>query len=259
MVGDLVCERAIPPAGKRPYPLLFVHGMWLGTWCWANYLAAAVDRGWDAWAVTLRGHLFSRPVPDRGTVSVRDYARDIQDTLDRVGPAVLVGHSMGGLAAQLVAVCDKRVRAVALVASVPPRGILPLSAPALLRIWRYLPWLLRERAFRLRGSDVRAMLTNRLAASAHQDVLQRLVPASGRAAREILTGVAVRAKAVSCPTLVVGARHDRLTPVWMQRRIAERYGADYLESAAHGHMLMIEDGWETIASQIFSWLEAGIS
>ena len=74
-----------------------MHG---GSWYLRNWLYAAAQAGWDAWALNLRGHHGSRSVRDVGRLSVLDYVEDVHDCLRTFREAVLVGHSMGGLVAQ---------------------------------------------------------------------------------------------------------------------------------------------------------------
>ena len=64
--------------------------------------------------------------------------------------------------------------------------------------------------------------------------------------------------AVRCPTLVVGAEDDRMTPASLQRRIARRYGSEYHDAGRHGHMLMLEDGWEQPFKDVLAWIERAI-
>ena len=66
------------------------------------------------------------------------------------------------------------------------------------------------------------------------------------------------ARAVRCPTLVVGALQDRLTPAALQRRIAARYRAEYQEAAGHAHMLMLEEGWERPLKDTLAWMERAL-
>ena len=95
-----------------------------GSWYLENHLKAAAADGWDAWAINLRGHWGSRPVPDLGRVSVLEYVEDVRDCLRALGPAAVLGHSMGGLVAQKIAE-EGAVTAAVFLASAPPRGTRP--------------------------------------------------------------------------------------------------------------------------------------
>jgi pimeloyl-ACP methyl ester carboxylesterase len=64
---------------------------------------------------------------------------------------------------------------------------------------------------------------------------------------------------VDCPTLVVGAQWDRITPVGVQRRIAAKYEAEYLEAAGHAHMLTLEEGWEQPFKEVLGWIDRAIA
>ena len=145
-IGDLVLEHAAPAGRAHSRSVLFVHGMWGGSWYLRNYLYAAAQSGWDAWAVNLRGHGESPAPRGLGAVSFLDYVDDVRHCLDRLGEAVLVGHSMGGLIAQKVAE-GGGVAAAVFLTSAPPRGILTLEWPVLTRATRYLPAIVTGRPF----------------------------------------------------------------------------------------------------------------
>jgi pimeloyl-ACP methyl ester carboxylesterase len=78
----------------EPLPVVLVHGAWHGAWCWSKQLSELDRRGIEAVAVDLPGH-GSSPEPfgdlygDAATVAAAVAA---------VGPAVVVGHSYGGMA-----------------------------------------------------------------------------------------------------------------------------------------------------------------
>lgn len=255
-IGDLLLERATPRAGTNRPPILFVHGMWGGSWYWTNYLSAAADAGWEAWALNLRGHHGSRPVTDLGRVSALDYVQDVLDCLRELGEAVVVGHSMGGLIAQKVAE-RPGVRATVALTTAAPRGILVLRWPVLSRMVKYLGPIIGNRPFVASRADADALVLNRLSRDRQAWAYDRLVAESGRAARELALGlIDVNEAAVRCPFLVVGAEHDAITPVGVQRRIARKYGARYLELAGHAHMLMLEEEWEAPFQEILDWVEA---
>lgn len=257
-IDDLVLEHAAPAGRAHPTPVLFVHGMWGGSWYLRNYLYAAAQAGWDAWAVNLRGHGENRAPRGLGSVSLVDYVEDVRRCLARLGRAVLVGHSMGGLIAQKAAEGGD-VAAAVFVTSAAPRGVLGLSWAVLARMTRYLPAMIGARAFSVSRAHADHLFLNRLSPEQRQWAFPRFGAESGRAARELaLGGLAVDADAVRCPTLVVGAADDRITPAALQRRIARRYRAEYQEAAGHAHMLMLEDGWERPFKDVLAWLERAV-
>lgn len=254
-VGDLILDHVPARGTARRHPLLLVHGMNGGSWYLRPYLEAAAAAGWNTWAVNLRGHWGSRPVPDLGRVSVLDYVQDVRDCLAALGPAVVLGHSMGGLVAQKVAE-GGGVTAAVFLTSAAPRGIMILSWPVLRRVWRHAGPVLGSRPFKPSPDDAAALIANRLPPETAARLYPQLVPESGRAARELALGaIGVNAGLVRCPTLVVGAEHDVITPARVQRKIAAKYGASYLEAVGHAHMLMLEDGWQRPLDAILAWID----
>lgn len=258
-IGDLLLERVPSRGARKPCPLLFVHGMWLGAWCWERYLRAAAEAGWEAWALNLRGHHGSRPVPDLGEVGVEDYVQDVLDCMRVLGEVVLVGHSMGGMITQKVAEVGG-VRAAVLMTSAAPRGILVLRWPVLSRMPRYAFALAASRPFLLSREHADVLLLNSFPPDRRAEVFSRMVPESGRAARQLAFGlIAVDEGKVGCPALVVGAERDSITPAAVQRRIAAKYGADYREAAGHGHVLLLEEGWEGPCREVLDWVARALA
>ena len=252
-VGDLVVERSTPRRPAWPVPVVFVHGLWGGAWLFDDWLPFASDRGWDAWAPNLRGRAGSRPVPDLGKVTMQEFAHDLLDVLDATGPAVLVGYSMGGLLTQMVA-SDPRVRAFALLCSVPPRGIVALSPAVARRTPRYVRALFGGRRFGPTRRDADDTLMNAMAPTDRDRWFPRLIADSGTAARQMALGaISVDAAGISSPSLVVSASVDRISPPSVQPKLASRYGSERLEFPGHDHLIAIETGWEATAGAILDW------
>jgi pimeloyl-ACP methyl ester carboxylesterase len=121
---------------------------------------------------------------------------------------------------------------------------------------RYAPAILRSRPFTIGPEDAAALLGNRMTPGQQAWAYPQLVAESGRAAREMaLGGVAVDPAAIRCPTFVLGAEHDRITPASVERQIAARYGSEYHEAPGHAHMLMVEEGWEVPFREVLAWLD----
>jgi len=148
------------------------------------------------------------------------------------------------------------VRAAVFATSAAPKGIRVLTWPVLWRMPRYAPAILRSRPFTIGPEDAAALLANRMTPGQQAWAYPQLVAESGRAAREMaLGGVAVEPAAIRCPTFVLSAEHDRITPASVERQIAARYGSEYHEAPGHAHMLMLEEGWEVPFREVLAWLD----
>jgi pimeloyl-ACP methyl ester carboxylesterase len=82
-------------------PLVMLHG---GAWRWQEYLSLipSLGRRWHIYALDLRGNGLSGWVP--GTYRLQDFAEDNAEFVSRLNaPTVLVGHSIGGVIALMVA------------------------------------------------------------------------------------------------------------------------------------------------------------
>jgi pimeloyl-ACP methyl ester carboxylesterase len=123
---------------RHPVPLLFVHGAFHGAWCWDEYfLNFFADNGYRALALDLRGHGASPLTRTLNRCTVADYVADVRavaDTLPR--PPVVIGHSMGGFVVQKYLAAHDAPAGV-LVASAPPRGLLPAMVRVALRNARH--------------------------------------------------------------------------------------------------------------------------
>ena len=77
-------------------PILLIHGAWHGAWCWDRLIPALAARGRQAVAIDLPG-AGEDPTP-LGEVTLDLYGQRVVEALASLNePAILVGHSMGGL------------------------------------------------------------------------------------------------------------------------------------------------------------------
>src|SRR3954451_8417224 len=123
-----------PRGPVRPTPLLFVHGAFCGAWVWdEKFLPAMAEAGYEAHAVSLRGHGGSPGRERLAWFGIDHYIEDIVATIDRFEtPPVLVGHSMGGMVVQHV-MKRREVPGAVLMASTPPHGLLEPTVGMLMR------------------------------------------------------------------------------------------------------------------------------
>ncbi len=125
-----------PATNRGLTPLLFVHGACHGAWCWENFLPFFAERGYEAHALSLRGHGLSEGRERILGIPTSEYVEDVAAAVNRMSALpVLIGHSLGGYVVQKY--LETRVaRAAVLLASVPASGSLNM----LLRLTIRHPW-----------------------------------------------------------------------------------------------------------------------
>ena len=244
-------ERAPAVDQGRP-PLLFVHGLGHGAWCWEHWLGAAADAGYPAYAVSLRGHAASSG--RLRTARLGQYVDDVVATAESLPrPPVLVGHSMGGLVVQRT-LTRYAARAAVLVASVPAHPAVssfaavarrhPLDA---LRIigGGSLPLRPEYLFSELSPADVRR----------HTD---RCHGESAVAQYQLLLHRPAGKPLGDPPVLVLATPDDPLIPIRALRATAARYSAPVIEFPGMGHDLMLDARWKEPFDAMASWLQTAV-
>ena len=243
-----------------------IQGAFTGPVVWDGFAEKFRDAGYKTHAPCLRHHEGDKTPPaSLGQTGLRDYAGDLEEFLHSLdAPPILVGHSMGGLLAQMLAAKEK-VRALVLLAPSPPWGVPPstlfeiASAQAMLLNVGFWNSLLEARDHVLGRHGL-----ERLAPPAREALLARLVPESGRAIFEVMHwGLDMsRASEVEvgdsdCPLLLIAGGEDRINPPGTVERIAALYGkrGRYEKAAGMNHWLPGEPGWENVATRALEWLE----
>ncbi len=118
--------------------IFMIHGMWGGAWHWGNYKNLLEKEGCRCVTTTLRFHDMDpqgTPDPRLGTTSLLDYAEDLEREIKQLGvKPIVMGHSMGGLLAQIL---GSRGLAKALVLLTPasPAGIISLRPSVIKSFW----------------------------------------------------------------------------------------------------------------------------
>jgi len=129
-------------AGAGGRPLLLVHGFTADADEVGGVLGPLAERGWHAVAPDLRGHGRSDRPTDAGAYSFELLAEDVVAVADDLGwdRFALLGHSMGGAIAQLVAL-DHPERLTAMVLASTFHGPVPGITMELVELGR---WVVRE-------------------------------------------------------------------------------------------------------------------
>jgi non-heme chloroperoxidase len=254
-IGGLNALVTTPSVETGP-PLLFVHGYFGVAAVFEPMMTSLSALGHRCVAIDLRGHGGTPLAGKLGRISVHQYADDVERAARAIGNPVIIGHSMGGLLAQLVAERGA-ARAVVLLSPAPPRGIPVLSLRVAVLQAKYMLAILSWRVVVPGRTDLKILVLNRVPESEHDAVLDSIVPDSGRAAFEMsVVGVPVDKRRVTAPMLVIAGDQDLFIPLSRAERVAKRYGAPLRVAPGRGHMLVIEPGYEELCAWITEWIGA---
>ncbi|MCP9496147.1 MAG: lysophospholipase [Pyrinomonadaceae bacterium MAG19_C2-C3] len=242
-------------------PLLFVHGSCHAAWTWdEHFLPYFAAHGFDAHAVSLRGHGMSEGREMLKRSSVADYVSDVaQIAATFTRPPVVIGHSLGGLVVQKYLEKHDAAPAAVLIASSPVAGMLKSGVPLFLKH----PLLFTKVAL---TGDVHALYatperaTEFLFSSTMDKAkiaryVTRFGQESPRACFDMMFNLP-RPRRIKTPMLVLGAERDRIVMTGETKRTAQAYGADMKIFSDMAHDMMLEDDWENVASFMAEWFEA---
>jgi len=243
----------------RPTPILFVHGMWHAAWCWAEHFAPYLaQQGYTSYSVSLRGHGASEGRRRLRWTSLHDYVSDLEQVVAGLTTApVLVGHSMGGFVVQKF-LESHPVPAAVLLASVPPKGVLPATLRYVSRHpFAFIKANLTLSMYPIVGTPQLAhdsLFSPAMPDGKVRAYFARLQDESYRAYVEMMGFTLPRPGRVKTPLLVLGAAGDRLIVPGDVEATARAYAtrAEIMTNMAHD--MMLDDGWPRVADRIRSWL-----
>ena len=256
-------------------PVVFIHGLWLLPNSWDRWAAVFEEAGYTAltpgWPDDPNTVAEAREHPEafanKTIGQVADHYGDVIGTLD-AKPAVL-GHSFGGLLAQIIA---GRGRAAATVAidPAPFRGVLPLpfsslksSSPVLGNPRN------RHRAVPLTYDQFRYAFANNVSEDeAHELYDTYAVPAAGAPLFQAATANLnpwTEAKVNTDnpergPLLVMSGEHDHTVP-WAVANASYKQQADnegvteIAEMKGRGHSLTIDSGWREVCDTALGFVQ----
>ncbi|MBI2313780.1 MAG: alpha/beta hydrolase [Betaproteobacteria bacterium] len=251
----------LPSGRRRPTPLLFVHGAFTAAWCWdQHFLPYFADLGYEAHALSLRGHGGSEGFEHLSMTSLDDYVDDLASVAEGFAtPPVLVGHSMGGIVVQHH-LAEGAASGVVLIASVPPEGLmgpalgLALQDPAFFREISMIQHV--HPRFATLGGARRALFSEAVPEHLVARHFARMQPESQRAIYDLsLLPLRLARLRIDAPLLVLGAEDDAFFTPRMVRATAHAFGTDAEIFPGMAHAVMLEPGWPRVAGRIGAWLD----
>ncbi|WP_269520374.1 alpha/beta hydrolase [Alteromonas sp. BMJM2] len=263
--------------------VVLIHGMWSTPETLSELKAMFTQKGYRVYTPRLSYHFPRVELNNKARrealaqASIADYVEDLLlfiNTLEE--PPILVGHSMGGLLAQLVA-ARTEVKKMVLISSASPAGINSWSWSVIRtfghNLFKFPLW---KRTTDLRLKNVKYGIANTQSPDIQRDILYKATLESGRASLEIgmwflfpRPPTRVNANDINCPILLVCGAQDRITPVSVQRKIAKKYSIQFAskgvsQKAEQVTLKVIDEAchWTiggshlpAVSNHIFRWLE----
>jgi pimeloyl-ACP methyl ester carboxylesterase len=212
--------------------------------------------GYEVHAISLPAH--GKSSANKGHINFYtpgDYASTLASQLETISPKpVVVGHSLGGGILQKYLETHQLPGAV-LLASLPSRGMLPMTLRLLRRHpiptlkvllelnlyeWVRTPELAQDLFLNPRTEIDTAAFHKQLVRETFNG-LRLMFPFAG-------------VNSMKSPVLVIAGEKDVLFTVDEEKRTADKYGAKNIVISGQAHNLMMESAWKEVADLIDKWI-----
>jgi non-heme chloroperoxidase len=263
----------INSSGKQP--VVFVHGLWLLAGSWDGWTSHFEDRGYAAMAVDwpndqgsyAEAHAHADSLAGTSVADVADHVAEVIGGLDR--KPIVIGHSFGGLLAQIVAGRGIAAATVA-IDPAPAQGVLPLPFSALKASFPVLGNPLNYgRTVTLSFDQFRYGFANAIDEDEARTLYETLhTPAPGRplfqAATANFNPWAVtkvdRKNPERGPMLIVTGEKDHIVPFAMSNAAYKKQRknaavTELVEIPGAGHSLVIDSGWRQVAEAALAFVQ----
>ena len=256
------------------HPVVFVHGLWLLPSSWQRWAEAFEEAGYIAltpdWpddpASVAEANANPAVMANKTVGQVADHFSNVIAQLERK-PAV-IGHSFGGLLAQILA--GRGLSAVTVAIDPAPfRGVLPLPLSALKAAWPVLGNPAnRSRAVPLTYEQFRYAFANAVSEDEAQQLYRTYaVPAAGAplfqaAAANVNPWTEAQVDTLNHergPLLIVSGQKDHTVPwaianaSFKQQQINSGL-TEIVEMPNRGHSLVIDSGWREVADTALAFV-----
>lgn len=234
-------------------PVVLVHGSWGSSAMWMGYAQFLSRKGWDVYALDLRGH--GKSGGDVAGATMEDYAADVAQAASdhKLENPIIIGHSMGGLVVLMYA-AEHGAKAVVAIDPSPTREVQgPGEKKEYPSVYSPMDAGMPTDPMEIMGAfpDI------------PQETLMKMKDMlgmeSGVARSERKLGISVPKERLTMPVLFVGGEHGESVPfgigIKTAQAMAEYYGNEVIEikGATHPGILMGEHAM-IAAEKIEAWI-----
>jgi pimeloyl-ACP methyl ester carboxylesterase len=242
-------------------PIIMVHGAFCGGWTFDAFRQPFEAKGYTCLTPDLRGHAHGG---QPAGASMSHYADDLAELVrSQAKPPILIGHSLGGLVAQMTA-AKAPVAGLILLAPSAPWGIQGgTMAEAISAVSLYALGPFWSQAVAPDYSLAKQYSLNRMPRDERRAIYARMVPESGRALWETLNWwldpfmtTQVATYRIKAPVLGVAGGQDQIHPPATVKQIVARLSGELKVFDEMSHWLPGEPGHEAVAVACLDWIAA---
>jgi pimeloyl-ACP methyl ester carboxylesterase len=247
--------------------VMFIHGLYMTPLCWENWVSRFEAKGF---------HCLTPAYPDRENKSVQELQTpdaslgkltlsNIVDHLEtRIKELdekpILIGHSMGGLIAQLLLYRGLASAAI-VIDSAPPSGVFTTQFSFLKANWGHITPFVNQNLPVVMGFErFQYAFANDMPLNEQRDIFEKhFVPESRHIPRESLFGAKIDFKKPHAPLLLIAGGNDNIIPPGLNRTNYKKYKdqssvTDFHEFPGRNHYILGQKGWEEVADHCLDWL-----
>jgi len=243
--------------------IVFVHGMFQNPRSWENWVQLFSARGYDcvapAWPLhegepaELRAH----PSPMLGKLRLKEVIAAIEMTVGENRP-IVIGHSVGGLIAQIL-MNRGRVSAAVAINSVAPNRMLDFDFSFFKNAAVIANPLKGDEPVFMDAETFHDAFANTLTREEARGAFERTATHDSRNVFRDCMGADghVDFEKPHGPLLLIGGEKDQIIPAHLCQKNAEAYDdpASFRAFAGRSHFICNEPGWQEVAGFVLQWLE----
>ena len=247
--------------------IVFVHGMYMTPLCWEHWEEYFRAKGYECLAPAWPGRgeavevLRQRqPDPKLASLTLTDILEHYNKVIASLDQKpILIGHSMGALAVQLLLQKGVASAGVA-IDSAPPMGVFTTQWSCLKSNWPHItPFASLKEPIAMSFERFQYTFVNTMPLAQQRAAFDRyVVPESRRVPRESLTAW-IDFKRPHAPLLFIAGSEDHIIPATLNRTNYKKYqdaGSEltFKEFSGRNHFIIGQDHWQEVAQYVDSWI-----